>query len=472
MAKDYQQMATQILEAVGGPSNVQNAAHCMTRLRLTLKDTNVPVDDEVKKIKGVLGVNRVGAQYQVIIGQDVPDVYRPFCELAGVSAQAAVDENLDEGAEKTPLTPKAVGQAILDYLSGSMVPIIPALMVSGLFKAIEAIFGPSVLGLFSEESNMYFLCEMVFNAAMYFIPIYLGYTASKKIGVTPILGMLMAGILIEPSFVDRVAEGTPFDVFGLPVRLVDYSQSVIPILLSVWVMSYVEKFFSKIMPTALKTVFVPFCTIVVMLPVTLCALAPLGNFIGEGLGKFLLSVFGQGGIVAVLATAILVAVQPFLVITGMHVVIGMMAVPAFIENGYDNFILLANFVSNWAVWGMALAGAIRLKDKDEKADALSSFISGFIGGVVEPALYGIGFKYPKAFSGAVAGGFCAGLFAAIVGVREYVLGGGSSALGVVTFVNGDVPSNFAMGVATCAIALVVGTAVAAVFGFNEVESSK
>lgn len=229
---------------------------------------------------------------------------------------------------------------------------------------------------------------------------------------------------------------------------------------------------SKIMPTALKTVFVPFCTIVVMLPITLCALAPLGNFIGEGLGKLLLSVFGQGGIVAVLATAILVAVQPFLVITGMHVVIGMMAVPAFIENGYDNFILLANFVSNWAVWGMALAAAIRLHDKDEKADALSSFVSGFIGGVVEPALYGTGFKYPKAFAGAAAGGFCAGLFAAIMGVREYVLGGGSSALGVVTFVNGDVPSNFAMGVATCVISLIVGTIVAAIFGFNDQEPAK
>ena len=210
MANTNEQIAEKVVAAVGGKDNISSVTHCMTRLRFTLKDGSLPDQEAVKKIRGVLGVVVSGGQFQVVIGQNVPKVYAAVCSQTGLQAQKVIDEDLDGPKEK--LTPKKVGSNILNYLSGSIAPLIPIIMAAALFRTIGAILGP--------------------------------------------------------------------DILGIPCMLNDYSTTIVPILLAVWVMSYVHKFFSKYIPTVISTIFTPFCTILVMLPITLCALAPLSYTAG------------------------------------------------------------------------------------------------------------------------------------------------------------------------------------------------
>lgn len=210
---DSKDIATGVLSAVGGKENVQGLVHCMTRLRFTLKDKSGVSDDEVKSMEGVLGVAKTGGQYQVIIGLKVPEVYAEIVNQ-GVAAGGEVDEDLSaQDALKEKLSAKTIGNAILNYLSGSVVPLIPVLITGGLFKTLAAIFGSTLLGVVPEDSSFIFLCNMIYNAAFYFMPIVAGFAAAKKLGANPYLGALMGAILIEPTFLALSGtEGAAFSV--------------------------------------------------------------------------------------------------------------------------------------------------------------------------------------------------------------------------------------------------------------------
>lgn len=350
---DNKQIAADVLDAVGGKENVTFVAHCTTRLRFNLKDIDAPDIESIKKIKGVIGAQISGGQFQVIIGQNVPKVYDELCQLGGLAKQDAIDENLDRGKE--PITPKAVGNNILNYLSGSMVPLIPVLLCAGLFKTIAVILGPTMTGVASETNDIYVLMNMLYDAAFYFIPIYIGFNAAKNLGVTPALGAFMGGILIDPTMLQMAQEGTSFSVFGIPCIPGNYAQSVIPILLSVWAMSYIECFFKKHVPDTLTTVFTPFLTMAVAVPVSLCFLAPLGSWLGNGLAAFFMFPGTSGGLLAVIGGGLLAALWLLMVISGMHGAVIMIAIANFIATGTDSFILVATTVSLWAAYGCEIA---------------------------------------------------------------------------------------------------------------------
>ena len=310
---DNRKIAEDVLKAVGGSANVTHATHCMTRLRLNLKDEKIADDNVIKKIDGVLGVVHQGGQTQIIIGQNVPKVYQAFCELGGIGAGSAAAAQEDKPKEK--LTAKAVFNNILNYLSGSLTPLIPVIIAAAMFKTIMAIIGPDMMGIVTAESDLYRLLDFVYDAGFYFLPIYLGYTAAKKIGTSEVLAMFLGGVLLSPDFMAIVGAGEPFKVFGIPTSLNNYSQSVLPMILSVFVLKYVHDFFKKHVPDTLSTIFVPLLTMLVMIPVSLCLLAPLGANVGAVISTGLLSFGAVGGFVAV---AVIAALWEFLVMTGMH----------------------------------------------------------------------------------------------------------------------------------------------------------
>ena len=322
MAVDNKKIAEDVLAAVGGASNITSATHCMTRLRLNLKDQSIPKDDEIKKIKGVLGAQCSGGQYQVIIGQNVPKVYDAAIAL-GVKGEGALDESLDAGA-KEPLTFKSAGRAVLNYVSKSVVSLIPIMLAAAMFRTIAAICGPTMLNIWSTDSEIYNLFNnWLYNAGFYFMPIFLGWSAAKQLGASPQLGMMLGGVLIAPELLDLVnaaaeSGATTTSVYGIPAMLNNYSSTVLPILLCVPVMWQVEKLFKKFVPDALATVFNPFLTMLVMVPVSLCVLAPIGSVLGDGLGNFMFSLGNAGGIATVVAIAIIGGFWEFFVMTGMH----------------------------------------------------------------------------------------------------------------------------------------------------------
>lgn len=465
MAEKNQQIAQDILAAVGGNENITTVLHCMTRLRLTLKDQSVPKLEEINHINGVLGSQVVGGQLQIIVGQNVNKVYDEFCKLGGFAKHDGIQENIDGPKEK--LTLKRIGGNILDYLSGSLSPFIPVMLAAAMFKTVMVLFGPDMLNLFSAESDLYVLFTFLYDAGFYFMPIYLGYTASKKLGVTPVLGMYMGCVLLAPAFVAMAQEGAAFSVYGIPCRVMNYSQSVMPILLIVWVMSYVERFFKKVVPTALSTIFTPFLTAAVMMPLALCVLAPIGGFVGDYVGAALVSFSENGGFIAV---AVIAALWEFLVMTGMHSVVIITAITIIMQQGQESCIMVAGGMATWAAFGMALGAFFRLKDKNEKSLSMGYFISGLVGGVTEPALYGIGFKYKKAFIALAIGGFLGGLYAGIMHVTVYVMGA-TNFLSVLGYVSGGT-SNLMHGIIGNMIAL-FSTAILTYFiGFDKKDLAK
>lgn len=458
---DNAKIAEDVLAAVGGKENVNSALHCMTRLRFTLKDESVVNDDTVKNIPGVLGVAKTGGQYQVIIGTNVPEVYDEVVKL-GVAAGGEVDENLDADVAKKKLTPKEIGNNILNYLSGSVVPLIPVLIAGGLFKTLSAILGPTLLGIVPADSQFITLCDIVYDAAFYFIPIIAGFAAAKKLGANPFLGAFMGAILIDPKFIQLGTDGVAFSVYGIPAPTLTYGQTLIPVLLSVAAMAPIQKFFDKHLPKSVRTVFAPFLTFVVLMPIALCLLAPLGNYVGTGIAAFFewLSNTPFGW----LAVTLIAATWPMLVLTGMHVGLAAIALAQFAQVGSDSVVLMAATVQAFTASGVGLAAWLRFKDPEKKNLALGYFITQFIGGVGEPLLYGIFLRYKRPWLGTLAGGAAAGLCAAITGVVFYTPTQGL--FSPLAFAGGS-QANFVNGI----IATVIGMAVAFIitwfFGFTK-----
>lgn len=458
--QNFRTTAEDVLKAVGGSDNIVSATHCMTRLRLNLVDEQKANDEAVKAIKGVIGINHQSGQYQVIIGQTVDKVYAEFAGLIGnkIQIQAA-----DSDTPKKKLTVKETFSRVLDYLSGSMTPLIPAMITAAMFKTIQVILGPDLFNLIGTKSDIYQLCGFLYSAFFYFLPIFLGFTAAKKLGASQVMGLYVGAMLLVPELV-QLAEKS-FKVYGfIPTTIHDYSQSVIPVVLSVWVMSYVEKFFKRIVPAVLSTIFVPFLTMIVMTPLVLALLAPIGNIFGQWIGDGLISFGNIGGFVAV---AVVAALWELLVMTGMHMVLITFALTALMTNGVDNFVMVAAVLATWATFGLSLGAALRIRDKEEKALTFGYVVSGIVGGVTEPTIYGVMLKYKRTMAALIVGGGFAGAYAGLTHVGMYVAGA-SNFLSVVGYFAGG-RTNIVNGFIATAIAFFGTAALTYFFGFRDDE---
>lgn len=464
MAIDNKKLAQDILEAVGGKGNVTSAIHCMTRLRLTLKDTAQAPEETVKKINGVIGVVQSGGQYQIIVGQNVPKVYTEFCAMTGLATQAAVKEDLDGPKEK--LTAKKIGSSIMNYLAGSMTPLIPAMMAAGLCKAVAALIGPSMLNLVGATSNIYLLLNAImYDGFFYFLPIMVGFNAAKKMNMPAPLGAYLGGMLMAPAFIDLVTSGQPFDIFGINVTMVNYSQSVIPVLLSIAFMGLVYKLIAKVMPDTLTTIFTPLCTVLISVPVAFIALAPLGSIIANGIAGGLATFGNATGFFGV---AVIGAIWQFLVMTGMHSPVVMIFLADGIAKGYMTGAIIGGALAQWACWAVGLGAFLRLKNKQEKSQALGFSISGILGGVTEPTLYGLCMQHKKCWLGIIVGGFMGGAYAGITHVTQYVMGSATNFLQLISYTGGST-ANLINGCVASILAFIVSAAVVYFFGFSKDE---
>ncbi|MDO4538319.1 MAG: PTS transporter subunit EIIC [Coriobacteriales bacterium] len=460
---DNKQLASDVLEAVGGKENVTKVIHCMTRLRFNLVDDSVPNDDEVKAIKGVLGIARQGGMYQVIIGTTVPEVYDELTQL-GVGGGGTIDENLDEAPAKFTWTPKNVLDAVLNYLSGSVVPLVPILMTAGLFKTLGAVFGPTFLNLVPADDPFVFLCDMIYNAGFYFMPIFAGFTASQKLGANPYLGALVGAILLEPSFAALVGGETGLALFGfnVPIPLFGYGQTLIPVLLCIPVYAFLEKKINAFMPAAVRTVFGPFLTILIMVPLELFFLAPLGSMLGNGVAA-LFELIGNSPL-GFLAIAIFAATYPMLVLTGMHIGIMGIAIANFGNVGSDSMFLMASTVQNFTASGVGLAVALKMRDPENRSLCWGYFLTQFLGGVGEPLLYGVFLRYKRPWIGTLCGGAAAGLYAGFTHVTLYTMASGL--FSPLAFAGGD-QGNFINGCIAMGIGAVVAFVTTWFFGLTK-----
>lgn len=457
MAK-YEELCTQILENVGGKENITSAVHCMTRLRINYKDQSKINVDTIKGIKGVLGAQFSGTQFQVIIGQHVSDVYPEFCAMAGVGTAAAIDENLD----KEPFDIKKVPAKVLDYVSGSIAPILPIMMGAGWFKLFYSLLGPSLLNVLPETNDFMRILYIVGEAGFYFMPVFIAWSAAQKMKTSIPLSLLMGTLLVDPKILEIVAAGEPFKMYGLiPMPLNNYTSSLVPILLSVWALSYVFKFANKIVPNSIKIIGVPLLTLFVMVPLTFCGLAPIGNWISNGLMYFFSWLYGTVGFLAV---ALIAGFWMYLVATGMHVAIIQIALINITTLGYDPIVLAGSQVANVALMGMTVAYFLRTKG-EEKQLAATNAITLLVGGISEPTLFSVLLRNKRAMVSYTIGGLLGGLFVGLTHAAIYTMGA-SNILCVLTYAGGP-GKNFIYGAIGCAIGFVVSLIVGLITGFGD-----
>ena len=355
---------------------------------------------------------------------------------------------------------------LLDVLASCLMPLIPMLIAASLFKTIAAIIGPDMLGLVNAESDLYVLFSFVGDAGFYFFPIMIGYTASKRFGCNPILGMFLGAIMLHPTFVALAQGEEAFTVYGIPCHVQNYSSSIIPILLSVFVFSYIERFFNKHIPEALSAVFAPTLAVAVMLPIMLCVLGPIGSIVGEYISTGLITLGDMGGIMTILAMMLIAALWEYIVMAGMHWLFITTIFMIIAEKGVESVVAPSVLLAAFTVGGMCLGATMRLHGKEQKALGISYLIAQMVGGVTEPGLYGIGVRYKRPFIGMMAGGLAAGLFAAIVGLKVYNFLPVASFLALLGFIGPDM-MNMVFAIIGAVLAFVVSAAVTYLLGVDE-----
>ena len=456
---NYKELAATILEKVGGQNNVSNLEHCATRLRFSLKDDVLAKTEEIQSLKGVVSVINKGGQYQVVIGNEVIEVFNELLKLGDFQS------NEDPQASKK----KGIINTVLDTISGIFFPIVPALAGAGMLKALLSLL--SVLKIVTPQSPTYQFLNFMGDACFYFLPIIIASSAAKKFKVNQFVAMSIGAMLIHPTFVTMVSTakeaGTGLSLLNMPVTLVTYSSSVIPIVLAIWFMSYVEPFANKYTPKSLRIFLVPLLTILIVGVVTFVVIGPLGNICGEVLGDFINYINGYASWLVPLLVG---AFTPLMVMTGMHYGLIPIGINMLATTGIDTVAGPGMMVSNIAQGGAALAVAIRSKNTDLKSLATSAGISA-ICGITEPAMYGISLRFKKPLIAAMIGGGSAGLFIGIMNVGRYAQVA-PGLFSLPSYISGDSLQNVTYAAIGCVIAFVVSFIVSYLLKIEEPQESK
>lgn len=412
MAKNYQQLAEQILPLVGGKENIKRVYHCQTRLRFTLADESKADDKALEALDGVRKVMRSGGVYQVIIGTDVADLFAVLEPMCGVTDSGNNASDTAESTEK-----KSPISVVIDFVSGTFQPIIPALSGAGMLKALMALL--VVFKLIDTTSQTYYIFNFFADAAFYFLPILIAFCEAQKLKCNPILAATVAGIMMHPNWISLVSAGEAVKFFEIiPFRLVNYSGTVIPIILVVLVQAQVEKLLNRVIPKSVNLVFVPMLTFLVMGTLAMAVVGPIGNFLGSYLAIFFTFLSEN----ASWAPAVLIgAFLPPMVMFGLHNGVAPLGVMQMSQLGYDSIFGPGCVCSNIAQGTAALVVAIRTHDPKVKQLATSGGITALMG-ITEPVLYGVNLpkKYP--LIAAMIGGGVGGLYAGLTHTHRYATG--------------------------------------------------
>ncbi len=460
----YEQLAKDIIKHIGGKENINSLTHCITRLRFKLKDEAVADDNILKKMDGIVTVIKSGGQYQVVIGNHVANVYEEVCKLSN-------SEELD-----TDLVEKKQGKLFdraIDIVSGIFQPILGIMIACGMLKGFNELF--IALGLYNHTTGIYMVINAAGDSLFTFLPLFLGYTAAKKFGLKPMVGLAIGAALCYPAIqasslsatyepIRILFEGTIFaspvyiNLFGIPLISIDYTSTVIPVILSVFFAAKCEKIFNKFIPDLVKFFFVPMFTLLVALPVTFIIIGPISTFGATLISQFVFSVRGFSPLLSGLIVGLTWQV---LVVFGIH----WGFLPIYINNivtmGYDN-VMMPFFASTFATSGVVLAIFFITKDKKIKRMSIPNFISGIFG-VTEPAIYGILLPLKKPFFISCIASGIGGAFYGFFNLREFIVGG----LGIFEFPAMMDPSgsmdNLVIGVIGACISMVIGFILTMIF---------
>ncbi len=430
-----------IIELVGGANNIDQLTHCATRLRFVLVDESLADDNQIKKLNCVSGVVKSGGQYQIVIGNEVNEVFKEIenkIDLTGSSENNNNKKKFD----------------IIGFLSGCFSPILPVITGAGMLQAVLAI--AVAFGLSSEDAT-YIVLSKIADAGFYFLPVLLAYTAAEQLKCNKYLAVMLAGVLLHPDLLG--VEGLSF--LGLSIPSVTYNSSVIPIILGVVCLKYVEIFAEKVSPKLIKFFTVPLITILITAPITLLVLGPLGSYIGNYVAIAINFINAKANWLAV---GIMGGIAPLMVMTGMHYAMTPITVQQFATVGYDTLMFPGMLAANAAQGGAAFAVFLKTKNKKMKDVASSGSLMAVLG-ITEPVMYGVNLKLKKPFIAVMIGGVVGGLFAGIMALKCYAFASAGLA-SISIFLGTDGYKNITVALITMLISFVVAFAVTMVIGYD------
>lgn len=435
MASKYDGLARIIIQNVGGKSNIISVAHCITRLRFKLKDESKANKEVLESTDGVIKVMQAGGQYQVVIGNQVNDVYDAVLEVGHLAAAGAVDEEGNAVEETSGGGKKSPVSLLIEVISGTLQPTLGVMAATGIIKGLLALF--DFLGLIPAASGTYQVWYAVADGFFYFMPIVLGYTAAKKFKVNEFIGMAIGIALCYPAMVNSTAgtvlgtvfTGTAFEMsyyltfFGIPVIMPasGYTSSVVPIILAVAIAAPLEHWLKKVIPDVIKLFVVPFVTLIVMVPLTYLVIGPIASILCSILSLFFNAIYSIPVVGGLIGGVLIGAFWQVLVIFGLHWSLVPLAMINYSLLGYD-FILSPYFCVSFAQTFVVLAIVLKTKDEKLKKIAIPAFISGIFG-VTEPAIYGVTLPKKTPFIYSCIAGAIGGAFTGLMRTRSYSIGG-------------------------------------------------
>ena len=435
MSQQYKQVASEILELIGGAENINSAAHCATRLRLVLKDDSKANQAEIEKIELVKGVFLQGGQFQVIIGQGIVNhVYKELAALAGIEEMSTAEVKA-EGIKAQNLN---IFQRLARILSNIFVPIIPAIVAAGLLMGL---LGASTkFGGADMATTWWFtMLDMFSSAAFIFLPILVAISAAQQFKTNTYLAAVIGAIMIHPNLQNAWTAGEGYqtmEVLGfIDMPLLGYQGTVLPILVIVFLMSYIEKYTRKIVPNLLDVLLTPLITVLLTGFLALAVVGPFTNMIGSGISTFLAYALENFGIVA---GALFGGTYSSIVITGIHHSFHAIELGLIADTGINSLLPIWS-MANVAQGGAALAVYFLTKNTKTKSIALPSAISSFFG-ITEAAIFGVNLKFGRPFIGAAIGGAVGGVYAVLTNVGMTAVG--VTGIPAVTITTPDTMLNF------------------------------
>lgn len=413
---NYNQIAKDIITNVGGSDNIRGLTHCFTRLRFELRDTKKAKKEVIEHLEGVISVVESGGQFQVVLGTKVTKVYEAILPMI------SLEENTADSEEKG-----SVWNRILIAISSMFTPMVPAIAASGLLKGLLTIarITASNHGLDITVNQTYILIMAATDALFYFMPIILAYTSAKVFKANEFIAMALGGTMCYPAVVSLMTGTEAVSMFGIAITKASYTSSVIPIIIGVFILAYIQKFLEKIIPEVLKIILVPGISLLVMIPATFMVFGPIGIYIGNGI-NFIYT--GMMNLSPALCGAFVGGMWCVFVIFGAHRALLPIGINDVAQFGHQNLLAFAG-AANFSQGGAALGVMLKTKSKDLKTVAASAAISASVCGITEPAIYGCNLRLKKPMIYAI---ICGAIGGAIMGVGG-VYGDSFANNGVLTF---------------------------------------
>ncbi|RDU24104.1 beta-glucoside-specific PTS transporter subunit IIABC [Anaerosacchariphilus polymeriproducens] len=457
---NYSKLVSELLKCIGGKENIKQVSHCYTRLRFSLYDDKKVTNEKVRNMEGVLNAMFASGQYQVVIGSKVDEVYEELIKQAGIM-EVQQESTMQE---KNTFKSKQIPGKVLNVFISCFTPIIPVIAGCGMIKVICALLLNA--HILTDTSSTYAILTIFGDTVYYFLPIFVAYTAAKKLETDPFTSMVLAGILLHPNFAALATEGVNTTSFlNIPIQIVSYSAQALPVIITVWLMKYIDKFINKICPNIVKIFLRPMLNILITAPIMLAIIGPMGSVLGNYFSKFV-DIMNHWGWIAVGLNA---AVFPLLVLTGMHNALIPLIITMFSTQGFDAILITSGLVANIAEGGAASAVAFKTKNKELKGTALSASISALLG-ITEPALYGVNLRMKRPFAAVMLGSLISGCIAGILGVTAYAFVS-PSILSLPIFAGGN--GNSLIGaIITVPVTFVITFAITWFLGFKDISSEK